>query len=190
MSEIENGYSWYKFHISGWLSSPEVQAMNFTEKGVYHHLLTIQARDGKLAADVNVLAKQAGMDTRTLKSWLKKWGCLMPIIDMSGDVLVTSPQRECNAHATSTLRPCNVCVASAQPLRCFAAASWMRGRSVRANPKQWNLSVKSGEFTGQPFLEENRGEGYIEGEIDGDQTHCRLTARVNEPTASKAVGRS
>jgi hypothetical protein len=183
MSEIANGYSWYKFDIDGWLNSADVQQMDFHERGVYHHLLTIQARDGKLAADTLALAKQAGVDRRTVQNWLKTWGFLLPIIALQNDTLVTPPQRECSAHATSTQLTCSVCAPKPLPLRCFPAASWMRTGSVRVNPKLWNLSVKSGKFDGQPIIEESRGEGYTEGESDLDQSGVKLTLRSLVPAA-------
>jgi len=45
----------------------------------YTHLLIIQARDGKLDADLRHLAKQAnGVDYRSVKSWMKKMGISLP----------------------------------------------------------------------------------------------------------------
>lgn len=177
MSEIANGYSWYKFDIDGWLSSPDVQQMKMAERGVYHHLLTIQARDGKLAVDMKALARQAGLDRRTVESWMKFWGHLFPIIGIEPNIELTSALRPCNAHATSAQPLCNACAAPPLPLRCFPAASWMRQRIVRVNPKLWNLSVKSGKFDGQPLLEEKREEGDLEGEVEGDRSHLTLTLK-------------
>lgn len=183
MSEIANGYAWYKFDIEGWLSSPDVQQMDFHERGVYHHLLTIQARDGKLSANVLALAKQAGIDRRTIQVWLKSWGFLVPIIHLSTDVLVTSPLRPCNEHAPTSLPTCSVCAPASLRLRCFPAAGWMRSGSFRANQKLWNLSVKSGKFEGQPFLEEMRGDGYTESDTDTDHSSVKLTMKASIPAA-------
>src|SRR5271166_4105797 len=103
MSEIANGYSWYKFDIDGWLSSPDVQQMNFNDRGIYHHLLTIQARDGKLAVDILPLSRQAGADKRSIGNWMKKWGYLFPIIGIGDNVELTSALRPCSVHVTSAL---------------------------------------------------------------------------------------
>jgi len=177
MSEIANGYSWYKFDIDGWLSSPDVQQMKMAERGVYHHLLTIQARDGKLAVDMKALARQSGVDRRTVESWMKDWGHLFPIIGVEPGAILAQALRPCSVHATSALPICSACAPPPLPLRCFPAASWMRQRIVRANPKLWNLSVKSGKFEGQPLLEEKREEGDVEGEKEGDKTHVVLTLK-------------
>lgn len=187
MSEIANGYSWYKFDIDGWLSSPDVQKMDFHERGVYHHLLTIQARDGKLAADIALLRKQTGADRRTLEKWLKSWGHLVPVIALHSNAQVTCTQRACNVHAPNVQPACNVCVPPLLPIRCFPAAQWMRSGCFRANAKLWNLSVKSGKFDGQPLLEENRGEGYTEGEQDLDQSAVKLIMKASVPAAQGQV---
>ena len=49
------GWSWFKFDIDGWLSSKDVRCMNMNDRGMYTHLLIIQARDGKLDADLRIL---------------------------------------------------------------------------------------------------------------------------------------
>jgi hypothetical protein len=177
MSEIANGYSWYKFDIDGWLSSPDVQQMSMAERGMYHHLITIQARDGRLAADILALARQAGVDRRVLQKWLQKWGYLFPIIGISPNAILASVQHACSIHVTSVQQGCSMCVAPMLPLCCFPAASWMHACSMRANPKQWNLSVKSGKFEGQPLLEEKREEGDLEVEVEGDWSRATLTLK-------------
>src|SRR5580658_6413198 len=119
MSEIANGFSWYKFDIDGWLTSPDVQLMNMAERGMYHHLLTIQARDGKLLVEIKGLAKQVGQDKRSVENWMKKWGYLFPIIEVSPDAVMTSALRPCNEHATSAQPACNACAPPPLPLRYF-----------------------------------------------------------------------
>jgi len=189
MSEIANGWSWYKFDIDGWLSSVDVQKMDFTEKGIYHHLLTIQARDGKLAADVLQLSKQVGADRRVIQRWIKKWGHLFPTVAIEFDVNVTPALRPCSIHAASALLTCSMCAAPALPLRCFPAAYWMRTRCFRVNPKLWNLQVNSGKFAGQPLLEEKREEGVLEGDEGEDKTGVLLTLKSKPLTpAVKAEG--
>jgi hypothetical protein len=183
MSEIANGFSWYKFDIDGWLSSPDVQQMDFHERVVYHHLLTIQARDGRLAAEPLALAKQAGVDRRTIQKWLQDWGHLLPIIKLTDDVYVTLPLRPCNAHAPQGLLTCNVCAPPPLPIRCVPAAYWMRTGSVRANPKLWNLSVKSGKFEGQPLIEENRRETDIDTERDREKRERERGSKAPTPSA-------
>ena len=178
MSEILPGWSWFKFDIDGWLSSKDVQCMNMNDRGMYTHLLIIQARDGKLDADLRHLAKQEnGVDYRSVKSWMKKWGYLFPIIGLDPDLMVAQAQRPCSVHAASPQPTCSVCVAPALPLRCFPAASWMRGRSARVNPKLWNLQVNTGKFASLPIIEEKRGEGILEGELEGDNTTVVLTCK-------------
>lgn len=181
MSEIANGYSWYKFDIEGWLTSPDVQQMNMAERGMYHHLITIQARDGKLAASILSLAKQAGVDRRVVEKWLKNWGYLFPIIEIAPEVVLASALRPCSEHAASVQLTCSMCAPPPLPLRCFPAACWMRAGSFRVNPKQWNLSVKSGKFSGQPLLEERREVLEIEGEERGDRSMARYKPKQPQP---------
>lgn len=187
MSELANGFSWYKFDIDGWLTSPDVQQMNMTERGMYHHLLTIQARDGKLAVSVPSLAKQAGVDRRSVQTWVKKWGYLFPVIEIAMDEFVTSPLRPCSAHATSAQPLCSACAPSPLPLRYFPAAWWMRTGSARVNPKLWNLSVKSGKFDGQPLLEEKREDLDLE-EEKRDKTMCYYPAKAKSKSTPRVKG--
>ena len=146
MSEIGNGYSWFKFDIEGWLSSPEVMRMNLSEKGVYITLLATQGRDGKLYADLDMLAKQSAIDVRVLKNWFKKWGTLIPILNLEPDTYVILPSRE----GTDRIQLC-----------CINAPI-LQGGIHRANPKLWNLQVESGKLKGMPLLEEKRVDGIVE----------------------------
>lgn len=172
MSEIGNGYSWFKFDIEGWLSSPDILAMTAAEEGYYIRLISTQARDGKLPAKIEDIAKKCGRDPRGLKKWFKKWGFLFPIINLTPSAYVTILDRPCNNHAPNPQRCCNKCVTSVQQVCGIHAAAWMQGGSNRANPKLWNLSIESGKSRGLPLLEENRRD--LE-ETRLDHTNVKLT---------------
>jgi len=64
-------------------------------------------------------------------------------------------------------RPCSVHAASPQPT--------------------WNLQVNTGKFASLPIIEEKRGEGILEGELEGDNTTVVLTCK--NKSLSKGVGK-
>jgi hypothetical protein len=177
MSEIGNGYSWFKFDINGWLTSPDILAMRRDEEGMYIRIIATQGRDGMLMADPKALAAQAMLDIRGLRKWLRGWGHLVPIIELVPTAEVATMQQSCKEHAPHGQQSCSKCVTKWQQVCYIPAANWMQTGSKRANPKLWNLSVESGKFAGQPFLEENRGEGILD--TNTDKTYTRLTLNLN-----------
>lgn len=185
MGEIANGYSWFKFDIEGWLSSPEVLQMTMAERGMYITLLAVQGRDGKLHADVDFLAKQAAVDRRGLKKWLAKWGKLMPIIELAPDTEVAMLQQPCSKAEACLQQVCSKCAPKWLQVRYILAASWMQTGRNRVNPKLWNLQVKSGKLEGQPLLEEKRVEGVLDLDLEGDReiipdlSQVKLTMSAN-----------
>lgn len=175
MSEIGNGYAWFKFDIDGWLSSPDILNMKAADEGIYIRLLATQGRDGRLPVKAEDIAKKSGRDVRGIRKWLQKYGYLFPIIQLAPDTLVTILQQACRTHEPNAQRACDKCVASVQQVCYIPAASWMHACSNRANPKLWNLSVESGKSRGQPLLEENRKELDLDKDID--HTETRLTGK-------------
>lgn len=174
MAEIGNGYAWFKFDIEGWLSSPDILNMKTTEEGIYIRLLATQGRDGSLPTPADDIAKKSGLDVRGIRKWLKKYGHMFPVLDLSSEALVTV-LHPCSKHEASPQRSCDKCVAHLQQVCSMSAASVLQGGRRRANPKLWNLQVESGKLKGLPLLEENREE--IELDTEADKTTARMTMR-------------
>jgi hypothetical protein len=176
MSEIGNGYSWFKFDIDGWLSSPDILNMSAADEGVYIRLLATQGRDGRLPVEADDIAKKSGRDPRGIKRWLKKYGFLFPIIQLVAEAAVTLLEQPCHKHGPTPQRSCDKCASSVQQICHIPAANWMRSGGYRANPKLWNLSVESGKSRGMPLLEESKEE--LDLDLDLDYTKAKLTLRV------------
>src|SRR5580704_726976 len=54
------GWTWFPFDVVDWLTSSDVMAMTFAERGMYVTLLCVQWRDGFVSSEPYLSAKQAG----------------------------------------------------------------------------------------------------------------------------------
>lgn len=61
---------WFPFFYQRWLASAEVQAMSWSERGIYAQILAVFARDGELPYDPWRLSKVIGADYRPTVNWL------------------------------------------------------------------------------------------------------------------------
>ncbi|HVO78838.1 MAG TPA: hypothetical protein VMT39_02360 [Candidatus Bathyarchaeia archaeon] len=84
-SEDRPGFNWFKFYHNDWLTDRDVVRMSFAERGVYFHLLCVQARDGDLpcAGEPHdkcplLISRLAGIDSRMVARWWPSWGKLFP----------------------------------------------------------------------------------------------------------------
>ena len=81
------GFTWFKFDVIDWLTSPDVRNMTSSEEGLYIRLLAAQWRDGRLPSDLKMLANCVGREERLVRRWFSKYLHLFPICDGSGKYL-------------------------------------------------------------------------------------------------------
>jgi len=81
------GFTWFKFDVIDWLTSPNVLSMTSSEEGLYIRLLAVQWRDGRLPSDLKMLAICVGREERLVRRWFSKYGHLFPICDGNGTYL-------------------------------------------------------------------------------------------------------
>jgi hypothetical protein len=72
------GWTWFPFDVVDWLTSSDVMAMTFAERGMYVTLLCVQWRDGFVSSEPHLSAKQAGCRPEVIRRWFSKWAHLFP----------------------------------------------------------------------------------------------------------------
>jgi hypothetical protein len=146
------GYSWFPFDCINWLTSAVVNAMSPTAQGIYIRLLSVQWRDGYVAADAKSMAAQTGFDARTLVSWFNSWGDrLFVCLDHpNGGCDVFAPLRRVTE---SSRDPQKVSVSIGKP----PEPSGCTGKLV--NGKLHFLALKQGKLSLAADTEERRGNG-------------------------------
>jgi hypothetical protein len=72
------GWTWFPFDVVDWLTSSDVMAMTFAERGMYVTLLCVQWRDGFVSSEPYLSAKQAGCRPEVIRRWFSKWAHLFP----------------------------------------------------------------------------------------------------------------
>lgn len=80
---------WWSLHAVTFLKSQTVREMTMAERGIYITLLNVCWRDGSIPWDAKELAHELRIDTRTMQSWMAKFGKLtgsLREIDQDSDV--------------------------------------------------------------------------------------------------------
>lgn len=73
------GFSWFAFDVIEFQTSPDIQGMSASERGVWVTLSAIQWHDNYLPNTEQLLSKRTGFEVRLLHRWLTKFGHLFPI---------------------------------------------------------------------------------------------------------------
>jgi hypothetical protein len=74
-----SGFSWYAFDVIEFQTSPDIQGMSASERGVWVTLSAIQWHDNYLPNTEQLLSKRTGFEVRLLHRWLTNYGHLFPV---------------------------------------------------------------------------------------------------------------